>query len=80
MDNIGNQKNLEQGVVKWFDEKKGYGFIENQTGQYFVHFSEIQSTGFKVLQKDCHVMFEVGTGHKGAAAKNVSLIKAADDG
>jgi len=80
MDNIGNQKNLEQGTVKWFDEKKGFGFIENQSGQYFVHFSEIQSSGFKVLNKDDHVQFEIGSGPKGAAAKNVSLIKAADDG
>jgi CspA family cold shock protein len=62
----------EEGNVKWFDEKKGFGFIERDTGgDLFVHFSAIQSTGYKTLTQGQRVQFEVQEGPKGPAASNV---------
>ena len=60
------------GNVKWFDEKKGYGFIEREEGEdVFVHFSEIQQDGFKNLEEGQEVEFEVVEGDKGLQAENV---------
>lgn len=59
------------GKVKWFDHKKGYGFVEGDERDYFVHFSEIQSEGYKTLRDGQQVTFEVGEGQKGPVAKNV---------
>ena len=63
------------GTVKWFDAKKGYGFISDMATEnskdYFVHFSEIQTDGFKTLEEGQKVEFEIGEGDKGAVAKNV---------
>lgn len=67
---------MKEGTVKWFDSKKGYGFIEDSeseaTKDYFVHFSEIQSDSYKTLEEGQKVSFEVGDGTKGPVAKNVT--------
>ena len=63
---------MAKGIVKWFNENKGYGFIEQDNGEdIFVHHSEIQGTGFKTLSEGDRVSFEVGAGKKGPAAQNV---------
>tara|TARA_B100001964_G_scaffold48830_1_gene54771 strand:- start:3112 stop:3309 length:198 start_codon:yes stop_codon:yes gene_type:complete len=57
---------------KWFSNKKGYGFITTDQGdELFVHYSEIRGEGFKTLSDNQNVEFEMGTGEKGAIAKNV---------
>ncbi|MBI1738823.1 MAG: cold shock domain-containing protein [Acidobacteria bacterium] len=62
----------EQGTVKWFNASKGYGFIQRQSGEdVFVHFSAIQSEGYKTLNEGQAVEFEVKTGPKGLQAENV---------
>lgn len=61
------------GTVKWFDEKKGFGFIEREGGKdVFVHFRAIQGSGFKVLNEGQEVEFEVEDGQKGPQAVNVN--------
>ncbi len=61
-----------QGKVKWFNPDKGYGFIETEEGgDVFVHFSAIQSDGFKTLEEGQTVEFEVVEGNRGAQAANV---------
>ena len=61
------------GAVKWFDEKKGYGFIEGQDGRdIFVHFSDIQADGFRKLAEGETVEYELLQGQKGPRAANVS--------
>ncbi len=63
------------GRVKWFDERKGYGFISRDDGDdIFVHFSEIQSEGFKTLAENQEVSFEIKEGPKGLQATNVQPI------
>jgi len=63
----------EQGVVKWFNASKGYGFIQRQSGEdVFVHFSAIQSDGYKSLNEGQSVEFEVKQWPKGLQAENVS--------
>ncbi|MBN2323311.1 MAG: cold-shock protein [Spirochaetes bacterium] len=63
------------GRVKWFDERKGYGFISRDDGDdIFVHFSEIQAEGFKTLAENQEVSFEIKEGPKGLQATNVQLI------
>ena len=60
------------GTVKWFNESKGYGFIESDEGSdLFVHFSEIQMDGYKTLNEGQRVEFEVTEGRKGPQASNV---------
>ena len=62
----------KQGTVKWFNNSKGYGFIEcDGQKDLFVHMNEIQMEGFKTLSENQKVEFEVGEGKKGPAAKNV---------
>ncbi|GAB6100074.1 cold shock protein CspC [Halanaerocella petrolearia] len=62
----------EQGNVKWFDEKKGYGFIEREEGDdVFVHFSAIEEDGFKTLEDGQAVEFEVVEGDRGPQAEDV---------
>jgi CspA family cold shock protein len=66
---------LAQGTVKWFNDQKGYGFIEQDNGEdIFVHYSEIVGGGFKSLSEGDRVTFEVGEGRKGPAAQNVSKV------
>jgi len=61
-----------QGKVKWFDVKKGYGFIVSQDGKdLFVHFKDIQGSGFKTLKENEEVTFETSTTEKGLRATNV---------
>jgi CspA family cold shock protein len=63
----------EQGVVKWFNASKGYGFIQRQSGEdVFVHFSAIQMDGYKTLTEGQTVEFEVRQGPKGYQAENVT--------
>lgn len=62
----------KQGTVKWFNNSKGFGFIECEgQNDLFVHMSEIQMEGFKTLSENQKVEFEVGEGKKGPAAINV---------
>lgn len=64
-----------KGTVKWFNDSKGFGFIESETGQdVFVHHSAIQSSGFRTLSEGQKVEFDVSTGAKGQQASNVHLL------
>lgn len=64
--------NTVSGTVKWFNETKGFGFIEKETGgDVFAHFSEIKSEGFKTLKEGQRVTFEVTQGKKGDQASNI---------
>ena len=66
---------MAEGVVKWFSDQKGYGFIEQEgDSDVFVHHSAIVGTGFKTLAEGDRVTFEVEQGAKGPAAKNVTRI------
>lgn len=63
---------MTRGRVKWFNDAKGYGFIEQEGGEdVFVHFSAIQMDGFKTLAEGQEVQFEVKQGDKGLHAQNV---------
>jgi CspA family cold shock protein len=65
----------EQGTVKWFNNAKGYGFITRMSGEdVFVHFSAIQSSGYRSLVEGQAVEFEVKQGPKGLLAENVSVL------
>ena len=64
-----------QGTVKWFNESKGFGFIESdEGGDVFVHYSAIQSDGFKFLHENQRVSLEIEQGKKGPAAANVKAL------
>jgi cold shock protein len=66
---------MATGKVKWFNEQKGFGFIEGEDGNdVFVHFSAIVSTGYKTLEETQEVEFEVEQGPKGLQAANVSPV------
>jgi len=66
---------MADGIVKWFDERKGYGFIEQEEGpDVFVHHSGINATGFKSLNDGDSVTFDVEQGQKGPAAVNVTKL------
>ncbi|MBD3265824.1 cold-shock protein [bacterium] len=63
----------QKGKVKWFSNKKGYGFIENMEGQdVFVHYQDIQGDGFKTLKEQEEVEYELIDGEKGPKALNVT--------
>ena len=67
---------MAQGTVKWFNSEKGYGFIERADGEgdIFVHYSEIQGNGFRTLEENQQVEFEVGQGTKGPQATGVRAV------
>jgi cold shock protein len=62
------------GKVKWFNEKKGFGFIVANNKDYFVYFKQIKATGFKTLAENAIVEFDAAMGEKGAEAHNVTVI------
>ncbi len=65
---------MAHGIVKWFNNEKGFGFIEQESGSdVFVHYSSIQSEGFKSLKEGDKVSFDVEDGQKGPAASNVMI-------
>ncbi len=65
-----------EGKVKWFDPKKGFGFIERDEGDdVFVHFSSIEGEGFKSLEEGQKVTFEIVDSDKGPQASNVNLVE-----
>jgi len=65
---------MAHGIVKWFDNRKGYGFIEQEDGpDVFVHHSGINGTGFKSLNEGDNVTFDVEQGKKGPSAVNVTV-------
>ncbi len=63
-----------RGTVKWFNEGKGFGFIECSGKDYFVHFSAIQSSGFKTLAEGAAVLFKATKGQKGLQAEEVEVV------
>ncbi len=63
---------MAQGIVKWFNDRKGYGFISQEEGNdVFVHFSSIESTGYKTLSEGDRVEFDIEESDRGPEAKNV---------
>lgn len=68
---------METGIVKWFNDAKGFGFITSDAGgdDLFAHFSEIRADGFKSLKENQRVSFEITQGPKGAQASNIRAIE-----
>lgn len=65
---------VKTGKVKWFSNAKGYGFIESEVGDVFVHYSSIVGDGFKTLAEGQEVQYELTDGDKGAKATNVTVV------
>lgn len=66
---------MAQGTVKWFNAEKGFGFIEQDSGpNLFVHYSEIQATGYRSLEEGQRVAYEIANGTKGPQATAVSAV------
>jgi len=66
---------MAEGIVKWFNDSKGYGFIAQEDGpDVFVHFSAITGSGFKSLKEGDRVTFEIEQGQKGPTAVNVEVV------
>jgi CspA family cold shock protein len=72
---LGLVMSTSTGTVKWFNETKGYGFIEQESGpDVFAHFSQIQGDGFRTLQEGQKVEFTVSQGAKGPQAENITAL------
>ncbi len=68
---------MQRGIVKWFNGEKGYGFIECEDGEdVFVHFTGIQSEGFRTLEEGESVTFDIVEGNRGPQAANVNKVPA----
>lgn len=66
---------MANGIIKWFSDKKGFGFIEQEDGEdIFVHYSAVNSSGFKTLSEGDRVTFDVEEGDRGPSAKNVDKV------
>lgn len=67
---------MAEGTVKWFNSEKGFGFIAPSDGSadVFAHYSEIQSGGFRNLEENQHVRFDIGQGAKGPQATGITVI------
>ncbi len=66
---------MAEGTVKWFNDSKGFGFIEQEDGDdVFVHHSAINASGFKTLKEGERVTFDIEQGQKGLAAANVTVV------
>ena len=64
-----------KGKIKWFNSEKGYGFVTDETGEdLFVHFSQIQMDGYKTLEQDQEVTFDIVENEKGKSATNVKPV------
>jgi CspA family cold shock protein len=72
-DQVSKEKSMAQGSVKWFNAEKGFGFIAQDGGgaDVFVHFSAIQAQGYKSLEENQRVEFDITQGPKGPQAENV---------
>jgi CspA family cold shock protein len=72
---FGGFISMQNGKVKWFNNEKGYGFIETESGEdIFVHFTAIQGDGYKSLEEGQEVSFEVVEGNRGPQAANVEKV------
>ena len=65
---------MSRGTIKWFNDAKGYGFIVDERGDVFVHYSNIQGGGYRSLEEGQKVEFDVAPGRKGEEAQNVRAI------
>jgi len=67
---------MAQGTVKWFNDTKGFGFIEPDSGSQavFVHYTAIQTAGYRTLEEDQRVEFEISMGSKGLMAEHVRIM------
>jgi CspA family cold shock protein len=76
MEEVGSQMSeRETGTVKWFNDDKGFGFIERESGEdVFVHFSSIRGEGYKTLNDGQKVEFTLGQGQKGPQALDVTVV------
>jgi cold shock protein len=69
------ESKMAKGIVKWFSDQKGFGFIEQENGpDVFVHHSGINASGFKTLKEGDRVTFDIEQGKKGPAAVNVTVV------
>jgi CspA family cold shock protein len=72
---LKEQQKMATGVVKWFNAEKGFGFISREgADDVFVHFSQIQGTGYRSLEEGQRVEFDVAPGRKGEEAQNVRAV------
>ena len=66
---------VHYGTVKWFNDEKGFGFVEGETEDIFIHYSQIKKEGYKTLETGAKVQYELIETPKGLQAKNIEVIK-----